>query len=61
MLPWSFEVYTKCGLNWAYKGIFKAVDSRQAAVKARHITGSRIVKVRPEDSRDKFLVYRFSA
>jgi hypothetical protein len=56
-----FEVYAKYGNRWSYKGIYQARDSRLAAYQAQYSTGRNVLKVRPEDSRDKFLVYRITS
>jgi hypothetical protein len=55
----QFEVQVKSGLNWSGRGILQAVNSRQAALLASIAYGYKQVRVRPEDSRDKWLVYRF--
>lgn len=54
-----FEVYVKYGNRWAYKGIYQASAPRAAALDASYSWTRKVIKVRPEDSRDKFLVYRF--
>jgi len=56
-----FEVMVQYGNRWSYKGIFTATDCRLAARQAQRSTRRNVVKVRPEDSRDKWLVYRFKA
>lgn len=54
-----FEVYAQYGRNWSYRGIYTATTPRAAAYDCKTATGRNVIKVRPEDSRDKFLVYRF--
>lgn len=56
-----FEVYAKYGNRWSYKGIFTANDSRLAAFQAQYTTGRNVLKIRPEDSRDKFILYRITS
>ena len=56
-----FEVQAKYGNRWSYKGIFVATDSRKAAFQAQYVTGRNVLRVRPEDSRDKWFVYRITS
>ena len=56
-----FEVMAKYGNKWSYKGIFEAKDSRVCAFRAQYILGRNVLRVRPEDSRDKWLVYRLTS
>ena len=55
----NFETYRKRGRHWEYLGIRSAGDSRAAALQTSYVHNLRVVAVRPEDSRDKLLVYRF--
>jgi hypothetical protein len=55
----NFEVQIKYGNRWSYKGIRRASCSRSAALHASYVYGRKVIRVRPEDSRDKWLVYRF--
>lgn len=48
-----FEVAVKYGNRWSYKGIFEAQTPRAAALDASYIHGRKVLRVRPEDSRDK--------
>jgi hypothetical protein len=54
-----FEVQVKYGRNWSYKGIYRAKSPRAAALDASYSQGRKVIRVRPEDSRDKWLAYRF--
>jgi hypothetical protein len=54
-----FEVEIKYGRHWCYKGIYRASNSRSAALHASHVHDRKVIRVRPEDSRDKWFVYRF--
>jgi hypothetical protein len=54
-----FEVCIKYGNRWSYKGIYSANTSRAAALDASYSWNRKVIRVRPEDSRDKWLVYRF--
>ncbi len=57
----NFETYRKRGKGWEYLGIQRnAVDSRAAALRAGYIQGIKVVGVRPEGSRDKIYVHRFT-
>lgn len=55
----SFEVCVKYGRNWSYRGIRKANTPRAAALDESYVSGRKVIRVRPEGSRDKWLVYRF--
>lgn len=55
----NFEIYRKRGRGWEYLGIMNGRTSRIAALDAGYIHNLKVVGVRPEDSRDKILVYRF--
>ena len=54
-----FEVQIKYGNRWSYKGIYDAKTPRAAALDASYSHNRKVLRVRPEDSRDKWLVYRF--
>lgn len=54
-----FEVQIKYGRNWSNKGIYRANTSRAAALDASYSWNRKVIRVRPEDSRDKWFVYRF--
>lgn len=63
-LELSFETYRKRGRGWEYLGLrqvsVKDPDpSAKAARSASYIHNIKVVGIRPEDSRDKLLVYRF--
>jgi hypothetical protein len=55
----AFEIYTRKGHGWQYRGIAYGNDSLEAATAAHKHYRSNIVAVRPEDSRDKKLIYRW--
>jgi len=57
----AFEIYAKYGNRWSYKGIIRATDSRKAAFAAQYIYSRNVWRVRPEGSRDKFIVYRIKS
>lgn len=56
----NFETYRKRGRNWEYLGIRTGVEnSRSAALQTSYVHNLKVVGIRPEDSKDKILVYRF--
>lgn len=54
-----FETYRKRGRSWEYLGTRDAETGRGAAQMTGYVHNLKVVGVRPEDSRDKILVYRF--
>lgn len=54
-----FEVEIKHGRHWIPVAIFRSSCSRSAALRASYVYNRKVIRVRPEDSRDKWLVYRF--
>ena len=55
----NFEVAIKYGNRWSYKAIYRANSSRSAALRASYVYDRKVIRVRPEGSNDKWLVYRF--
>ena len=55
----NFEVQIKYGNRWSYKALYRASCARSAALRASYVYNRKVIRVRPEDSRDKWLVYRF--
>lgn len=55
----NFEVAIKYGNRWSYKAVYNASNSRSAAIRAAYVWNRKVIKVRPEGSRDKWLVHRF--
>ena len=57
----NFECYAKYGNRWSYKGVIDARDSRLAAHAMQYIHDRNVWRIRPEGSRDKFIVYRITS
>jgi hypothetical protein len=48
----NFEVYCKHGKNWMFLGTYSAKNSKAACQQAGYVHSKKILKARPEDSRD---------
>lgn len=57
----KFETYRPRGKGFEFIGIRDAKDSQVAAKMAGYVHNLKVVATRPEDSRDKVLVYRFKS
>lgn len=56
----NYETYRKRGKGWEYLGIRRHCrDSRSAALQTSYVHNLKVIGIRPEDSKDKILVYRF--
>lgn len=53
-----FELQAKYGRHWRPMQTIEAIDSLMACHLAQRQTGRNWWRVRPDGSRDKFLVYR---
>lgn len=56
----TFECYAKYGNRWSYKGTKQEDTPRLAAFAMQYIHNRSVWRIRPEGSRDKFLVIRIS-
>jgi hypothetical protein len=54
-----FETQYKHGRHWIDCGTREAHTSRGAALMTSYVQSRRVIRVRPEDSRDAWFVYRF--
>lgn len=55
----NYEVYRKRGKGWQYLGIYGHYTMRAACLDAGYVNSCKILKARPEGSRDKFYIFRF--